>query len=121
MSLRANREGCVPSENATFLATFRPQAMREARPREEYGWEYRRVSVSVSILQFAAATTPGGCRLFHFAAIRSRRSGKTLDPKVARSIPARPIAILLQIQVVTLWVARALLEITTHPSGSERR
>ena len=90
MSLRENREGCVPSENATFLATFRPRAMREARPREEYGWEYRRVCVSVSILQFAAATTPGGCRLFHFAAIRSRRSGKTLT-KVAGSIPARPI------------------------------
>ncbi len=75
---------------------------RAAAPREEYGWEYRRVSVIVSILQFAAATTPNGCRLFQLAATRRRRSGKTFNPKVAGSIPARPTlseALALQLSV----------------------
>jgi hypothetical protein len=64
---------------------------RAGTPREEYGWEYRLVSGTCSILQFAAASTPGSCRLFQFVAVRRKHSGKTLNPKVVGSIPTRPI------------------------------
>ena len=57
----------------------------------EYGWEYRLVSGTCSILQFAAAPIPGSCRLFQLVAVRRNRSGKTFNPKVVGSIPTRPI------------------------------
>ena len=59
--------------------------------REEYGWEYRLVSDTCRILQFAAAMTRGCCRLFQLAATRRSRHGKIFNPKVVGSIPTRPI------------------------------
>jgi NAD(P)-dependent dehydrogenase (short-subunit alcohol dehydrogenase family) len=53
---------------------------------EEYGCEYRLVSGTCSILQFAAAAIPSSCRLFQPVAVRCRRSGKTFNPKVVGSI-----------------------------------
>ena len=64
---------------------------RAGTPREEYGWEYRLVSGTCSILQFVAATTPCTCRLFQLVAVRRNRSGKTFHPKVVGSIPTRPM------------------------------
>ena len=64
MATRPRRRGIVYPESVCSNATseFR-------KSPEEYGWEYRRVSGTCSILQFAAAMTPYGCRLFQFVAI----------------------------------------------------
>ena len=71
--------------------------MREcAVARKEYGWEYRLVSGTSSILHSAAATIPCSCRLFQVVAFRRKRSGKTFNPKVVGSIPTRPIKNRLQ-------------------------
>ena len=53
--------------------------------------EYRCVSGTSNTPHFAAAVIPCPCRLFQLVAVPCSRFGKTFDPKVAGSIPARPM------------------------------
>jgi len=70
---------------------------------EEYGREYRRVSGTCNTPQFAAAEIPCPCRLFQLVAVACSRFGKTFDPKVAGSIPARPIRDACQASLFATW------------------
>jgi hypothetical protein len=57
----------------------------------EYESEYECVSATPSSLQLAASAKHIRCSTFPFAAPCLSRSTRTLNPKVAGSIPARPI------------------------------
>ena len=72
----------------------RPRAAESETTREEYGWEYRCVSVTVSILQFTAATTPVVAGCFSW-------------PPVAADVPARLLIprSLVRSQPGPLWKA----------------
>ena len=59
----------------------------------EYEWEYGLVSTTCSSLQFASASTRSRCRQFQLRTVCCRGSARTFNPKVAGSIPARPITI----------------------------
>jgi len=57
----------------------------------EYEWEYRPVSVSRSLLLLGAASDRARCSHFQLLAEACSYSARTFNPKVAGSIPARPI------------------------------
>jgi hypothetical protein len=62
--------------------------------------EYRLVSAARNSLQLGAAAKPVRCSHFQLAAAGRSRSGRTFNPKVAGSIPARPIRNSLDIVIL---------------------